>query len=333
MIVLAAEFMFCSVLIACTGSLAARYGHTVARIMNWEAGFVGVLFLAVATSMPEVFTSLSTVPEALSINKIDLGFGDAIGSLIVNLIFLAILDIVFYRGSILSMVTRGHLMGGIFTVSLLTVLVVFAVARACFDIGLSFMGVGLESILIIAMYGTGMWRLVMKRHVILDEAEAVPGEKSEAVVWAKFAVLLFLIFVLGVWLANIGSRISGETRINESFVGNLILAASTSLPELSVSLAALRMGSADMCVGNIVGSNFFDVCIISGMDILYRKGPILADIGRINIFAGALAMVLTVILCLGLAVAAGRGRRNISWAALSILFVGAAGYFVIYRCG
>ncbi|MCK7514287.1 MAG: hypothetical protein MZV70_66565 [Desulfobacterales bacterium] len=73
-------------------------------------------------------------------------------------------------------------------------------------------------------------------------------------------------------------RIAEMTGLGQTFVGNIFVAIATSLPELTVSIAALRIGAVDMAVGNIFGSNLFNMLILAVQDIFYFKGPILSHV-------------------------------------------------------
>ena len=76
-------------------------------------------------------------------------------------------------------------------------------------------------------------------------------------------------------LPYFGKNIAEVSGLEQSFFGTLFIAISTSLPEVVVSLAAIRIGTIDLAIGNIFGSNIFNIAILSIDDILYTKGPIL----------------------------------------------------------
>lgn len=67
-----------------------------------------------------------------------------------------------------------------------------------------------------------------------------------------------------------------------SFVGTLFVAAATSLPEVSVSLTALRLGLPDMAVANLLGSNMFNMMLLAIDDLVYRPGPLLSHVAPIH---------------------------------------------------
>ncbi|MCK4463226.1 MAG: sodium:calcium antiporter [Candidatus Omnitrophica bacterium] len=328
--ILLPEFIICSILIITASHFVCRYGKDIAIKMNWREGFVGVLFLAFATSLPELSTSLSSIPKLFAINNVNLGFGDAIGSLIINMMLIGFLDFFQGRGRILLHAEKDNILTGTFTMLLLATLAIFSFLRQIIGpFGFYFFGVGIESFLILGFYLLGMKITFRNRHV----QEKKSNYRFAGTEWIKFVILLIIIFALGIWLASIGKRISESTSINQSFIGAFILAFSTSLPELAVSISALKMGSIDMAIANILGSNFFDVCIIPLMDIVYRSGPILESIAPVNIFITVLALVLTAIVVAGLSVRSKDTRMKLGWDTASILTLGAIGYYVIYRVG
>ena len=323
------EFVICSILIIAASHFVCKCGRDLAVKMNWREGFIGVLFLAFATSLPELSTSLSSIPKVLAVNRVNLGFGDAIGSLIVNMMLIGFLDFFQGRGRILLHADKGNILTGAFTMVLLATLAVFSFLRQTRPLGFYFFGVGIESFLILGVYFLGMKMIFRGRH----RGDKKSNYKFPGAEWIKFITLLIIIFALGVWLASIGKRIAESTGMNQSFVGAFILAFSTSLPELAVSISALKIGSIDMAIANILGSNFFDVCIIPLMDIVYRGGPILKSIAPVNIFITVLALALTAIVIAGLSVRSKDTRMKLGWDTALILTLGAIGYYVIYRVG
>ena len=327
--ILLPEFIICSILIITASHFVCKCGKDLAIKMNWHEAFIGVLFLAFATSLPELSASLSSIPKVLAVNSVNLGFGNAIGSLIINMMLIGFLDFFQGKGRILLHADKTNISTGAFTMVLLATLAIFSFLRLIGPLGFYFFGVGIESFLILGLYFLGMKRIFRRRHA----KETKSNYKFAGTEWIKFVMLLIIIFALGVWLANIGKRISETTSINQSFIGAFILAFSTSLPELAVSISALKIGSIDMAIANILGSNFFDVCIIPLMDIVYRSGPILRAIAPVNIFITVLALAMTAIVIAGLSVRSKDTRMKLGWDTTLILTLGTIGYYVIYRVG
>ncbi len=83
-------------------------------------------------------------------------------------------------------------------------------------------------------------------------------------------------------------------------MGSLFLAFSTTLPEITVSFAAMRIGAKDLAVANLIGSNLFNLTIISLDDLLYVKGPVLAAVSETHLVTAATVVLMTVVFIIGL---------------------------------
>ena len=115
---------------------------------------------------------------------------------------------------------------------------------------------------------------------------------------ALLAVLLILI--AGYVTADRADAIAEQTGLSASFVGIAFLAAATSMPELSTTIAAARMGAYTMAISNIFGSNLIMLALILPADIAYRQGPILAEADPIAQFSIAVGIAVTAIYVAGI---------------------------------
>ncbi len=93
-----------------------------------------------------------------------------------------------------------------------------------------------------------------------------------------FGMGVLLVLVAAPLMADAAQSISVATGVGETFVGVALLALATSLPELVTSLAAVRMGSFELAVGNLFGSNALNVAILIFADAAYTRGPILSAV-------------------------------------------------------
>ncbi len=78
-------------------------------------------------------------------------------------------------------------------------------------------------------------------------------------------------------------------------IGIIFIAFVTSFPELVVSFQAAKLGAFDMFIGNIAGSNLFNIAIILVLDIFYLKGNILTAISEKNVTVGVIAVLMNFI--------------------------------------
>ena len=109
-----------------------------------------------------------------------------------------------------------------------------------------------------------------------------------------------IIIGAGIWLPFVGDDIASVYGWRQSFVGSLFLAFTTTLPEITVSFAAMRIGAKDLAVANLIGSNLFNLTIIPLDDLLYVKGPVLAAVSETHLVTAATVVLMTVVFIIGL---------------------------------
>jgi cation:H+ antiporter len=168
--------------------------------------------------------------------------------------------------------------------------------------GLGWMG--LYTPLIIAGY-LGTMRMAFKFEkrrppvaAVLHEVEPAPRKMSLRTAIVRYALHAVVVVVASVYLPSIAQGIAEMTGLGQTFVGNIFVAVSTSFPELAVSFAAMKIGAVDMAVGNIFGSNIFNMVILAVEDIFFFKGPLLSHVQAQHLIPSLLAMAMT-----GLAIA------------------------------
>ena len=96
-------------------------------------------------------------------------------------------------------------------------------------------------------------------------------------VWIKFVICVAIVFIAGTRLSKYGDIIAEKTGLGRVWVGTILLAAATSLPELVVGISSVTIiDKPDLTVGNLFGASLFNLAAIAYMDILYRQGPLLS---------------------------------------------------------
>ncbi len=328
MVLLWIKFAVCVAIIAIAGNRVAKYGDVIAVETGLGRVWIGVVLLAVVTSLPELFTGISAV--AL-VEAPDLAIGDLFGSNAVNLLIIALLDIA-YRGSpLLGVASRGLRL----TAWLSMVLVVFAAACIFISIHFSNLGIGwigiyTPIIILLFLFMIGMI-FNYERHHPSATVEVKLGDESLSLhrTYLYFAVAALFVIGAGIWLAFIGGEIVEITGWEESLVGTLFIAFTTSLPEIVVSFSALRSGAIDLSIGNIIGSNLFNMAIIGIVDLFYWEGPVLAAVSGDHIFTALIVLVMTGVFIAGLTLQPQRKTPlGISWYALALMGVFIVGTYV-----
>ncbi|WP_374369149.1 sodium:calcium antiporter [Dongia sp.] len=299
-------FMFCLGLIFVAGRklsiLADRLGDETGLGGSW----IGVTLLSSVTSLPELITGFSSVVMA---DTPDIAIGDILGSTAFNVLLLVLIHIITWRQTPLFAQMGGrHVLPAAFGIVMLGLVAGELLLR---QLGLNvvFLGIGpfVPAILIVYVVGIRMVFFATAR----DLAEGTPGDVAAAAppgaqsgtVLAIAGVSVFVV-AGGAALPFIGAELALQMGWNQSFVGTLLIAIATSAPEIAVTMAAARMGALDLAVGNVFGSNMFNMVILALDDILYRQGPLLAHVSLVHAVTAMTTLVMT-----GIAIAAMSYRR------------------------
>lgn len=233
--------------------------------------WLGSVLLAAATSLPELVTDVTAVRLGAS----DLAAGDLFGSSMANMMILALLlllrrpDTVTWRFG--NELTR--------TAGLAWVLTALAAMAVLLRPQSSWFGFAPMSLLLVTIYL--LWTrsgFIHDRAASTEEAKpshTLPsGDSWHRAGWG-FCVAALVIVLSAPLFAAASHRLAELSGLGDTFVGTAIVGLSTSLPELVVSLAALRLGASGLAVGNLFGSNAFNMLIFAGMDFADRR-PIFA---------------------------------------------------------
>lgn len=153
-----------------------------------------------------------------------------------------------------------------------------------------------------------------------------------------FLGLAMVVAAAGVVLARSADRIAAATGLGRLLVGSVLLAAATSLPELSVDIAAVRAGMPDLATGDLLGSSLMNLLILAGIDLAQRSGRrMLSREAASHALSATLAIALTGLAALAV-LTAGRlpslsilGIGGWSWAILVAWFLGARMLFIDQR--
>ncbi len=117
-------------------------------------------------------------------------------------------------------------------------------------------------------------------------------------IWFPYVISLALVVYVSNKLGEYVDAMDKKTKLSGAFLGGVLLAAVTSLPELVTSITAAIMGEPEMTLGNILGSNVFDIAIIGFLMILFCKRVSGKTISRGNVVICAATLVVSVLILL-----------------------------------
>ena len=112
-----------------------------------------------------------------------------------------------------------------------------------------------------------------------------------------------------------------------------MLAVVTSLPELAVGIPLVRKGAFDMAIGNLLGSNIFNIAIIPIADVFFTKGAILGNASGDHILTAVLGIVMTNIVVIDLIYRAKKVPWRIGWGSISIIALYCLGSITLFKLG
>lgn len=326
------KFSICAVLIGFAGPVLTRYGDIISRRTGVSRTWIGLLLLATATSLPELFTGVSAVTIAAAPN---IAVGDALGSCVFNLAMLVVLDAMHRDAPMYSRMDQGHILTAGFGV----ILIGFAGASLLLgrnDINPKFFHVGIYTPIIFVLYLVAMRSaFVYERRRPASQA-TVDNDPDVTLAMAvtRYLAAAAVVVGAGAWLPFVGVEIADVMGWRTTFVGTLFVAGATSLPELVVTISALRLGALDMAIANLLGSNLFDVLILAIDDLFYLRGPLLSAVSPTHAITAFAAVIMSGILIVALLYRpATRFHGTIGWVSLSLLIVYLLSSYVIYLHG
>ena len=314
------QFALCAALILLAGVRLARYGDIIAEKTGLGGTWLGVLALASVTSLPELITGASSV---VIFDLPNIAAGDVIGSCMFNLVILAFLDVRDPRPLSIR-AHQGHVLSAGFGLVLLGLAALALTATTRSPV----VGwIGMHSLVFISVYAFAMRTIfVFERKRIAAVTEEIAGEIRYGEIslrqaLARYAAAAAVLVGAAAYLPGVAGRLAVLTALGESFIGSILVAMATSLPEVVVSVAAARLGAIDMAVGNLFGSNLFNIAVLGIDDVLYTRGSLLAAVDPAHLATLTAAMVMTAIAIIGLTYRAAHKRFRLSWDTFAIVAV------------
>lgn len=323
-------FLACALVIWFSGSRLARYGDQLAELTGLGRAWLGLALMASVTSLPELFVGIGS---AGLVGDADLAVGDVLGSCAFNLAIISLLDALHRGPGLLASLAPTHVLTAVLGIALLTLV---GVGLYLPDQYMIAGWMGLISLGFVILYMLSM--KLIHQHLRASESSAVApsprvmsggGALRSALGW--YAVHAAVVIGAALFLPHFADLLVQSTGLEASFVGTLLLASSTSLPEIAVSVAALRLGATDMAVSNLLGSNLFNILILAIDDLVYTRGLLLKDASDAHLLSVFSAIIMTSIVIVGLTVRSAPKRFLLAWDTFLISAVYVLNLVLLYR--
>jgi cation:H+ antiporter len=131
-------------------------------------------------------------------------------------------------------------------------------------------------------------------------------------------IAIILLVLSTPYLVSSSEEIARITGLGTTFIGTTLVAFVTSLPELVTTLAAARIGATAMAIGNLFGSNMFNIFVLGLSDLFYTKGRMMLAIDPAFLLVATLGLVMTSLALIG---NLARIKRRILFIELDALFL------------
>lgn len=259
----------------------------------------GTLLLAGATSLPEVTTSIT----AIFVDNPDIAVSNVLGSNLFNLMILASFDLIYRRKQMFRTVQSEHQRSAWIGL-LMTVVVVFGIITPS---RIEWLNIGFEMYLMLFIYAAGLY-ILSKTETSLPLSEQtklvnpVQHTKAISLTEAKtgFLIASIITLIAGSFLTITGDAIAIATNMGSSFMGTFLIAAATSLPEVVAVLVAVQLANYALAVGNILGSNMFNLLILALVDLFLRDQAVLQAVHPVTTVTVFTVLVLNLITLIAL---------------------------------
>ena len=320
------KFIGSAAVIVIAAQFLAKYGDALAIRTRLGGMFVGVLLMAGATSLPEVLTSISAVQQ----QSPGIAAGNLLGSNSFNMLLLAVIDLLHRHQRLLRKAARRHALSGSLAILMIVLVLFFMLA----DIDIKLGWVGLDSLIIILVYIIAV-RLISgdDTNASVDMDEVPVGTPRLWVAIAGFLAAAGVLIAITPVMVRGASDIAEITGLGTTFIGTTLVALVTSLPEMVTTIAAIRIGASDMAIGNLFGSNMFNMFALGFTDLFYTGGRFLAVIDPAFLLVGVLGLLTTVVGLVGNLARLEKRLWIIEIDSLALFIIYIAGMWLLYQKG
>ncbi|MCK6474343.1 MAG: hypothetical protein L6R28_21710 [Planctomycetes bacterium] len=289
---LLAQFLLSSGVMVYAASKLADLADVISDRLGLSKGFIGMVLVGWATSLPELAITISSVSL---VGQPELAFGNLFGSNAFNLGILAFIDLL-HRPSVWGDASKKMAVGVLFSIA---IVLAASAGVAWYEVAwtIPVLGIGWASAIILVLYFGSTYVIYRLEHspngvvpVSLEAAEPAgepPPARSAPLRSMRTSSLLGLtmfccavVVADGYWLSALCDRAADAFNLGRSFVGTAFLATVSSLPEMVSVCACFRLRQVDMAVGAIFGSNIFNMGILAAGDLCYTDGSLFFTAGR-----------------------------------------------------
>ena len=328
------EFALCAALIGFAGSKLSHYGDVIADKTGLGGAWIGLALMATVTSLPELVTGISSVTL---VDAPDIAVGNVLGACVINLVMIVFLDLLQREESVYTRASQGHILSagfGIIMAGFVGISVLFSQHGEV----MSLRTIGVYSPVLLVLYAVAVrsvfhYERRQRAAAVEERAERYPDVTLRHAL-IRYAQAAAVVAAAGLWLPYVGRDLAQAMAWQETFVGTLFVAFATTLPEIVVTVTALRIGALDLAISNLLGSNLFNIAIIAIDDLFYLKGPLLSHVSGLHAVSALSVVMMSGVAVVGLFYRPPtRVFRTVGWTSLLLLSIYLLNTFFLYLYG
>jgi cation:H+ antiporter len=329
-----AQFLVAAAVIIAAGAALTQCGDIIAHRTKLGGLLVGTILIAGATSLPELGVNITSVRRG----DADLAVGDLVGSSLVNLLILAVLDLTRYsRGRMLSQASANQALVATSSIALTAIVAIFILLSA--EVGsVEIWRVGPGPIVLLVGY------LLCLRLIHHGRRDSTGEADDKQAIWppllrglrlkgaiAGYVGAGVVILIAAPFVSRAAGNLAEQTGLGGTFFGSTFVALCTSLPEIATTFTAVRIRALDMAMGNILGSNCFNMILLIPLDLVF-EGSLLAAASRSHAYTAMCVIVVTCVVLLSQLYPVERKKPLLEpdgWLAIALIVASFTGLYFI----
>jgi cation:H+ antiporter len=333
-------FALSAVVVWLAGTRLAQYSKTLSDRLGDQPAFIGVVLLGVVVSLPE----MTMAGAAAMIGNAALAINLLLGGVAVCVAILAITDAAIGREPLSSDIQYPI----VFLQGTLVILLMVVAAMGLTVGDVPVFGAGLWSTSLLVIYVLALvvihrlqksqpWKpqdeMAERARLVRDASENARSDhdpRSSGAIIRLTIMASVVVIIAGSVLAYTADRLATQTGLGASFIGFVLGGLVTSLPELSSTIAAVRLGEYEMVFSDAFGTNLCSLMLIFVTDLIYQGPPVLNELGSFSLVAILLGVAVTTIYLAGLIVRPKNTFLGMGFDSLLVLCTTGAGMLLLY---
>jgi len=241
----------------------------IAKLLRIPAMIIGLTIVAFGTSSPEATVSIISSLQGTA----DVAVGNIVGSNIFNITMVVGIAAIIYPLAVEKDIIRKDLPYTLLASIVLIVFMADVTLQGAADNSITH-GDGIMFLLLLGVY----LYIIIYTSIKSRKENSLDQENTADVTWGKNLLItivgLVMIIIGGQMVVKSATDIAYSLGMSEALVGLTIVAIGTSLPELVTSISAAVKGQSEIAIGNVVGSNIFNILFVLGISAVITPLPV-----------------------------------------------------------